>query len=324
MIRLRHTDEWVGLLVVAAVVLFLGVMLEAGLLHDWFRPTSHLRVVLPQLGVAGLSVGADVEILGINSGTVRRIVLSPDEQIYADVEIDQQATGFIRRDSRAVLRRRFGVAGAAYIDISRGSGAPMDWSYAVVDATTERDPSETLTKMIDEVRAKAIPALDDIKRTMAAAAAIAEGLQKGQGTLGRLMTDDTLSHEVERTVAAAHEQIAALAPAIAQIDDAARQADTLMRAAAAAKVPDLIRRIDTILQSLQAATRDVARATPHLPGITRNVASGTNDLPALMTQVQITAGELEKLLTQLRGSWLLGGSGGEPRQTRLPATRLQP
>src|SRR5262249_12266195 len=38
MIRLRHTDEWVGLLVVAAVAIFIGVALQAGVLRDWFRP----------------------------------------------------------------------------------------------------------------------------------------------------------------------------------------------------------------------------------------------------------------------------------------------
>src|SRR5579863_7706792 len=81
MIRLRHTDEWVGLLVVLATLLFVGAVLEAGFLRDWFRPISHLRIVLPQSGVGGLAVGADVEVLGIHAGTVRRIVLNPDRQM---------------------------------------------------------------------------------------------------------------------------------------------------------------------------------------------------------------------------------------------------
>jgi phospholipid/cholesterol/gamma-HCH transport system substrate-binding protein len=326
MIRLRHTDEWVGFLVVAAVLIFLGAMLEAGVLHDWFRPVSHLRIMLPQSGVAGLSVGADVEILGINVGKVGRIVLSPNQQFYADAEIDQQAAGFVRRDSSAVIRRRFGIAGAAYIDISRGTGAALDWSYAVVDANTEREPTETLTTMIHEVRAKVLPALDDIRRTTAAAAVIAEGLRKGEGTLGRLVTDDTLAHQAEQTVLSVREQVAALAPVIAKLDDVVRQADTLMEEAASRKegVPVLIQHVDVILQSLQGTLRDVSRATPRLPDIARNAANTTADLPVLMTQIQMTAAELEKLLTQLRGSWLLGGGGSEPQPTRLPATRLQP
>jgi phospholipid/cholesterol/gamma-HCH transport system substrate-binding protein len=143
MIRLRHTDEWVGLLVIVAVLLFLGSVLEAGVLRDWFRPVSHLRIVLPQAGVGGLAVGADVEVLGIHAGIVRRIVLNPNQQMYAEADIDQQAEAFIRRDSEAVIRRRFGLAGAAYVDISRGTGASLDWTYAVVDAS-ERQPTRSV------------------------------------------------------------------------------------------------------------------------------------------------------------------------------------
>src|SRR6516164_5688623 len=126
MIWWRRADQLVGLLVVVAVAIFLGVILQAGVLRDWFRPVSHLRIMLPEAGAAGLSVGADVEILGTQVGTVRRIVISPNQQMYAEAEIDEQARPFIRRDSRALIRKRFVVAGAAYLDISRGHGPELD------------------------------------------------------------------------------------------------------------------------------------------------------------------------------------------------------
>jgi phospholipid/cholesterol/gamma-HCH transport system substrate-binding protein len=326
MIRLRHTDEWVGLLVVLAALLFVGAVLEAGLLRDWFRPVSHLRIVLPQAGVGGLAIGADIEVLGIHAGTVRRIVLNPDQQMYAEADIDEQADAFIRRDSEAVIRRRFGLAGAAYVDISRGAGAPMDWHYAVIAATTERAPTDTISAMIDEIRQKVLPVLDDAKRTMDALASVSEGLQKGNGTLGRLLTDNTLAREAEQTVGSVHDQIAALGSIIARLDDVAGRADELTRLAASGKegVPNLLHRVDALLQNLQTAMHDATRATPQLPQIARNVETGTANLPALLTQTQVTAAELEALLTQLRGSWLLGGGDSPAPQTRLPATRLQP
>lgn len=327
MIRLRHTDELVGLLVVVAVMAFVGAMLEAGVLRDWFRPVSHLHVVLPQSGVGGLAIGADIEVLGIHAGTVRRIILNPNQEMYAEADIDQQADAFIRRDSAAVIRRRFGLAGAAYIDISRGTGAPMNWSYAVIEATTERAPTDTISAMIDDIRQRILPVLDDAKHAMDALAAISDDVKQGHGTVGRLLTDDTLVRETEQTVMTANDQIAALGGVIAKLDDAARQTDDLVQRAASGKdgVPSLIKRADALLQNLQSATRDAARATPQLPAIARNVAGGTADLPALLTQTQVTAAQLEALLTQLRGSWLLGGGGNQaPPQTRLPATKLQP
>ncbi len=328
MIRLRHTDEGVGLLVILALVIFAGVLLEAGVLRDWFRPVSRLRIVLPQSGVAGLAVGSEIEVLGIHAGTVRRVVLNPNQQIYAEADIDEQATAFIRRDSHAVIRRRFALAGATFIDIARGTGAPLDWSYAVIEATTERAPTDTLSAMVDEIHAKLMPMLDDLKRTMSALAGTAENLQRGQGTIGRLLTDDTLIRQTEDTVAAADRQIAALAPAMTRLDDIARQTDALMQQIASGKegVPEALRRVNAILKNLQTASVDISKLTPELPKVARNVVAGTDDLPSLLTQIEVAAVELEKLLHQLRGMWLLGGAGGSDaaEPSRPPSKRLRP
>jgi phospholipid/cholesterol/gamma-HCH transport system substrate-binding protein len=253
MIRLRYTDEWVGLLVIGAVLLFFGAVLEAGVLSYWFRPVSHLRIVLPQSGVGGLAVGADIEVLGIHAGSVRRIVLNPNQEMYAEADIDEQADAFIRRDSEAVIRRRFGLAGAAYVDISRGVGAPLDWTYAVIAATAERAPTDTISAMIDEIRQRVLPALDDARHMMNDVAVIADNLKQGHGTLGRLLTDDTLARQTEQTVMTANDRMAALGPVIARLDDAAKQADELVQHAASGKdgVPNLIRRVDALLQNLQ-------------------------------------------------------------------------
>jgi phospholipid/cholesterol/gamma-HCH transport system substrate-binding protein len=226
-----------------------------------------------------------------------------------------------------VIRRRFGLAGAAYVDVSRGTGETLNWKYAVIEATTERAPTDTISAMIDEIRQSILPVMDDAKRTMDVVAAVADNVQKGQGTLGRLLTDDTLARQTEQTIQTAQAQIASLGPVIARLDDVAKQADALAGFAASNKegVPNLVRRVDAILENLQSATRDVAQASPRLKEIARNMAGGTADLPAVLTQTQVTAAELQQLLTQLRGLWLLGGGGAPPPpQTRLPAARLQP
>jgi phospholipid/cholesterol/gamma-HCH transport system substrate-binding protein len=61
-----------------------------------------------------------------------------------------------------------------------------------------------------------------------------------------------------------------------------------------------------------------------LPQIAKNIAGGSADLPALLTQVQVAAADLQKLIIQLRGSWLFGGGGSQPAETRLPPSRIQP
>jgi phospholipid/cholesterol/gamma-HCH transport system substrate-binding protein len=314
---LRNTDQLVGCLVVLAVIAFLGAVLQAGLLSEWFRPVSDLRIVLPEAGVSGLTAGADVEVLGSHFGTVRRIVIDPSQQMYAEAEIDDQARAFIRRDSRAVIRRRFGVAGAAYVDISRGRGTPLDWTYAVIDAKTERPPTEDVGALIDEARQKIFPILEDAGRTMHALAVTAERLQHGEGDIGRLLSDETITREAEDLLAKLQEAASGLTRTIAQAEATA--------GGARERVPILLREAEESLASLQTTSKELAKAAPRLPQIARNLEGSTGNLPALITQTQQTEQELQQLLAQLRSNWLLGGGGSpSPPPRRLPSAEIRP
>jgi len=328
MMRLRHGDEWVGALVVLAALVFVGAVLQAGLLRDWFKPVGILRVNLPEAGVAGLAVGADIEVLGIHAGQVRRIVLNPNQPIYAEAEIDQQAEAFIKRDTRAVIKRRFGIAGAAYIELSRGTGAPMDWNYAVVEATSERDPTEGIGALVDQLREKVFPILDDVGRTTRGAATIVERIQNGQGDLGQLLVDDRITRDVEGITRDAHDAVLGVGRMVTQLDAAARDIAALTQSLRGRDegVPALLRRSDRLLATLEGATRDIATASERLPQIARNVEGGAQALPALLTQLQVTAQELERLTTQLRSLWLLGGDSKTPvaDPPRLSPTQVRP
>jgi phospholipid/cholesterol/gamma-HCH transport system substrate-binding protein len=328
MIRSRYMDEWVGLVVVASVAVFLGVALQAGFLRDWFKPVSTLRILLPEAGVAGLSVGADVEVLGTRAGRIIRIVIDPSEQMHAEAEIDEQATAFIRRDSRAVIRKRFSVAGAAYVDIQRGGGPELDWNYAVIQAETERAPTETVGALIDEVRAKVFPVLDDAGRAMKSLAVTMERVEQGEGNIGRLLSDETLVRSLETTAAEAQAAAAGVRRLVAQLEPAIGRINELTTTMNAQEggVPELLRRAEEALTSLQTATRNLSRAAERTPRIARNVENATENLPSLLTQAQQTARELEQALAQLRRSWLLGGNAeaAEQPSDRLPATEVQP
>lgn len=314
---LRHTDEWVGLLVVVSIGLFIAAVLHAGLLSDWFRPTSMLRVMLPESGSAGLSAGADIQVLGTHVGSVRRIVVDPSQRMYAEAELDQQAIGFIRRDSKAVVKKQFGVAGAAFLDIARGTGAALDWHFAVIDAVTERDPTENIGAMIDQVKEKIFPILDDAGRAMHALAETADGIAQGHGSVGRLLRDEEIGNQLS-------EMLGNLKTATDQVNAMLGQIQGMTASLSAPDgVPSLLRRADASLASVQQATHDLAGATPALPGITRSVAGSTANLPALLTQTQQSMAELEKTLNQLRHTWPLSGSAGADT-VRLSPVQVKP
>jgi phospholipid/cholesterol/gamma-HCH transport system substrate-binding protein len=314
---LRHTNELVGLLVVLSVVLFIAAVLHAGVLGDWFRPTTKLRVLLPEAGSQGLGAGSDIEVLGTRIGAVRRIVVDPSQRLYAEAELDEQATGFIRRDSQAVVKKRFGVAGAAFLEISRGTGAPLNWSFAVIEAKSERDPAENISVMIDEVKSRVVPILDDTARAMHALADTAEAISQGRGNVGRLLRDKAIV-----------EQVGHLLDTLNALSGQARDVIAELQSAAASLtgnqgVPPMLRRINDLLASLQSMSRDLAATAQRLPAISRNVAESTPNLPALITQAQQSLAELEKLLNQTRRTWPFSGAAA-PESRRLSPAEVKP
>ena len=117
-------------------------MVNAGLLKEWFQTSLTLRIVLPEDGMSGLSQGSEVQILGTRAGEIRRIVIDPSQHMHAEARIELQMRPFIRRDLQIVIRRQFGIAGNAYVDISRGRGPELDWVYAVLTAGTDRAPTD--------------------------------------------------------------------------------------------------------------------------------------------------------------------------------------
>jgi phospholipid/cholesterol/gamma-HCH transport system substrate-binding protein len=321
---LRHTDEWVGLLVLAAFGVLLAAILQAGVLRDWFRPTEELRLILPESGVAGLVAGADVEVLGTKAGTVERIVIDPRQQMNAIIRLDEQAKTFVRRDSTAVIRRRFGVAGAAFVDISRGSGPELDWSYAVIVATTERAPTDSISALIDEVREKVFPILDNTGRATHALAEIVERVNRGEGNLGELLVDDKMMREVDRTVANAGEVVNSLNVLMVELQGVAGDVRGLTgKLNAEDGVPSVVAksraaldRADTVLADLHGVMGSLQETMKRTPAIAKNLESSTANLPALLSQMQVTLAKLDELMTQLRGSWLLGGNSAPIQQPK--------
>jgi len=137
---------------------------------------------------------------------------------------------------------------------------------------------------------------------------VMERLQKGEGDVGRLLTDDTMVRDIEGIVAKAGGAVSDLAEVASELQLAARNIKTLSQSINARDngVPRLLQRADTTLATLQQSMRDLALAAQRAPQIVHNVELGSRDLPSLLTQTQQTAHELEKLAIQLRGLWLLG------------------
>ncbi len=303
-----------GWLLLVALLLPMAAFAQAG---------STLRVLLPPDGTGGLEPGADVQVLGLKAGTVQAISFGPQRRLVAEIVIEQPAArDFIRRDSLVTVRSRLGGVGTAFLFIGRGEGAALDWSAATLEASAE--PSQL--QLLEQLRDRALPVLEDIGRVSRFAVRFVDGVERGEGSIGRLMTDDQFARSAEETARELTALLRGGAQLVQRFDGLAAQAGRLMAESGPnATLPALMRRVDQALANLQQTTRDVSRATQRLPQTVRNVEESTGNVPGLLLQTQQTTRELELLLAQLRGMWLLGGSGPPPPEPRRPAAeRLRP
>ena len=311
--RFRQVRRRVGVFVLVGLVVFALALLQAGVLRDLLRTTQELKVLLPETGPAGLATGSDVQILGANAGRVEKIVLDPDATFHAIVEVDHAMEPFIRRDSKVVIRKQFGIAGAAFLEISRGRGAPLDWDFAVLSARADADPTENVGQILQEVQARVLPVIDLAEQVLGNVAVVTTRLATGQGALGRLLEEDILVRDLEASLAAVNQQLGRFDTIMADLQATTASVQSMAAAMSSQSeaLPEMVQNSNQALVSLNQVMAEVGEAMPEVTRLVRETSDATASLPTLLTQTQQTLGELEQLLVQIQGTWLFGG-GGQP------------
>lgn len=343
--RLRYVNETVGLLFLVALVMFIAAALGSSRVREWLNPGERLKIILPEDGLFGLSEGADVEILGTKAGKVMQIVIQPGKQMYAEAQIKEGMDAFVRRDSQAVIRKRYGVAGAAYLEITRGVQEPIDWDFAVITATADRAPTDTLAALIEDVQERIIPVIDDTHAAIRAFSSVVNDLQdpqgdlkqmldhlndiarsiaKGEGTVGRLLADKEVADHLEAVLVEFTGIVQRITPILNELAATVENITSLSGkfTRQADDLPALSASVQRVLASLDTVLADLGRTTPDLPRIARNVGDATTNLPVLLLQTQQVLTALEQLLTQLQSHWLLGGKRGAAGKG--PSGRISP
>ncbi len=344
----RYANEAVGILVVVSLVLFIAAALQSGRVREWLDPGVLLRVLLPASGLQGLAEGAQVEVLGTRAGQVQSIVIDPEQQFYAEVRLDRDLIPFVRRDSKVIIRKQFGVAGASYMEITRGTGEPLDWEYAVLSASTEGAPQETVGELLEELRSRLYPVIDDSQRAISAVASLTEELQRpdgpllgllasldtltgslarGEGPVGAILTDQAMAQNIREMMERLNRDLVRVGPLLGELQSTTSNLTAISGSIAdqTQELPALSARVESVLNSVDSVLADLRQTTPELPKIARDASATTGTLPGLLLQTEQVALELEGLLSQLRGHWLLGGGGdAKPISGRIPARELRP
>jgi phospholipid/cholesterol/gamma-HCH transport system substrate-binding protein len=288
--RFRHVHAITGTFVILVALMLIAAVVWTGRSQRWFRSNVTLSIVLPEEGAAGIRQGSEVYFLGTRVGTVFDVIVDTTGRMEAQANIRRDFFLFVRADSWAVVKRRFGVAGDAYFEITRGHGQPLPEKNASIDC---RVLPGTVENALEEVRSVALPVFEKLsagletwstlgtnlitsqgrlEQLLARLNDMVEGVEHGKGTAGQLITDTSLADEAQQLLARANE-------AMSELRD--------------------------VVTNLNVAVENVRHGTTHLPEIAGVVASEANDLPGLVDQTQVSMRELERLIEAMQRHWLL-------------------
>jgi phospholipid/cholesterol/gamma-HCH transport system substrate-binding protein len=107
-----RVNEITGAFVLVVAAALIAAVVWTGHSQRWFKSRVTLRIALPEGGAAGIREGSEVYFLGTLVGSVSDMVVEPTGRMAAEAGIRRDFFRFVRVDSSAVVKRKFGVAGA--------------------------------------------------------------------------------------------------------------------------------------------------------------------------------------------------------------------
>src|SRR4029077_2434232 len=183
-----------------------------------------LRIILPEDGAAGIRQGSEVYFLGTRVGSVSDVVVDTTGRMEAWTSIRRVFFRFVRADSSAVVKKKFGVAGDSFFEITRGQGLPLPEKNASIVCTQQFQ--SVLESAIEDIRREALLVLkktstgldtwtklgadlgetqQHINQLSIHLENMAASVEQGKGTAGALITGTALTDEAQKLLARANE-----------------------------------------------------------------------------------------------------------------------
>ena len=190
-------EQKVGLFFLAALIL-LAVMVE--LVEDW-RPFEDQYAYLAYFNSSvGLKVGDPVRIAGVDVGKVKKIGIE-DSHVRVDFYVNRD--GSIREDSKAQIRQT-NMLGGVFLGLDFGTESskllPPGSKVRTEDATNIDQLLSNLDRNQDRVLRPLGDLVDESSEPLSSAVnrleSIVTKIDKGEGTLGRLVNNPALYDEM--------------------------------------------------------------------------------------------------------------------------------
>ena len=179
-----------GLFVLVSLLLLLALIFVISKQKKLFADTFLVKVQFKN--IAGTKEGNFVRFAGINIGTVETIQIINDSTVQLELNIEKNVQPYIKSDAVASIGSD-GLMGDKLILISAGnSGSASVKNGSVLQGNNPLNVDKVLNNLA-KVTDNAIAITDGL-------AIIVAKVNSGKGSIGRLLSDDKLADNMEKTI----------------------------------------------------------------------------------------------------------------------------
>src|SRR6476620_6460103 len=189
----------VGIFILLGIVIFVLTVFTLGGQQNTFEKSVTVKAIFDD--VQGLQKGNNVWFSGVKIGTIKKISFYQSSKVEVDINIDKKSQEYIRKDAKAKISTD-GLIGNKIVIIYGGTPAsPAVENNDMLGVEKTLGSDEIMTTLQTNNR-NLLDITNDFK-------VISRRLTNGEGTIGKLLTDESLMIQMQSVMgtlrrAAAH------------------------------------------------------------------------------------------------------------------------
>jgi phospholipid/cholesterol/gamma-HCH transport system substrate-binding protein len=305
----------VGVFIFIALVIFIIGVLTLGSQRKTFSNMIEAKAIFKDIN--GLQEGSNVWYAGVKIGTIKKIKFTPDGQVEVTMGIEESSQKYIHKDVKAKVGTD-GLIGNRIIVLTGGTPtAPVVSEGDVLVA----DNALNVEEMMSTLQANNKNLLDitnDFKT-------VSRQLASGQGTIGKLLQDESIATSLEATLATLKRTMSQTEQITNHITDYTAKlqqkgslsndliTDTVIFSrlrSSVTQIEDLSKTANEVVNTLNTTTKNINQglnnsSTP--AGVLLNDAQTAESLKAVIKNLETSTQKLDENMEALQHNFLLRG-----------------
>ncbi len=305
----------VGIFIFLGLAIFIITILTLGGQRKTFKNSITIRTVFDD--VQGLIKGNNVWFSGVKIGTIKRIAFTGTSQVEVDLNIEEKAIEYIRKNARAKISSESFI-GSKIIEIIGGTPqapAVEDGDLIAVEKTLG---TEEMLGTFQANNKNLLEITTDFKT-------VSKRLSNGEGAIGKLLTDESLVRELSSVITSlkrasnnAERLTNTVASYTTQLNNKGSLAHELVNDTVVyARLKATSQQLDEISRSANDVFVDLKRTTTSLNngvnnvnapvGMLLNDTRAANDIKVILSNLNAGTQKLDENLEALQHNFLLRG-----------------